>query len=208
MIFINTKDKLTECELKRYLQVCSNLPVNVCVPNIYLNNLNADYLYSQSVKNINDLVNNNIRGSLVGHSSDNENTKDINKKTKILIKNNLNAIICIGESKKNKNPEPFLEKQLDEILMDINIPEKIIIAYEPVWAIGGNKDIDIPYVIENGLFIRKILKNKFNFDIPLLYGGSVNLEIAKYLKNAKIFDGFLISSYALDVKNVEKIVNL
>lgn len=141
---------------------------------------------------------------IIGHSERrkyfNEVDKEINKKLKAALKVGLIPILCVGE-KKGENAQKIISSQLKKSLREINKKDlkKIIIAYEPVWAIGtGNfcsaKKADI---------IRRFIKAKFNNKI--LYGGSVNSGIADdYTKIG--FDGLLVGGASLNAAEFIKIV--
>lgn len=125
----------------------------------------------------------------LGHSERrqfyNETDNDINKKVQSAIKYGMQPLICIGESLEQKNngiSKETLAAQLKVCLRDI--PEKqlaqVLIAYEPVWAIGENGiPADAEYVGEIHQYIRKVLNSMYpekGREIPLLFGGSVNLK--------------------------------
>ena len=133
--------------------------------------------------------------------------------------NDLQVIFCVGEdegTKKKGSTEDLLIEQLYDLCQKMNYPKikpkKVIVAYEPVWAIGtGNipklDDISFihrfikTYVSENHPF----LKEK---DIMVLYGGSVNSKNAKEILSTPYVDGVLIGGASLDAKEFTKICNL
>ena len=128
---------------------------------------------------------------LLGHSERRsfETNEILNKKIKTALKTGLKVIYCIGE----KEGESFnmLETQLKEGLEDIK--ENLIIAYEPVWAIGSGKTPTIEEIDET---IKKI---KIFYNLPVLYGGSVSPENAKEILS--VCDGVLVGSASLDVES-------
>lgn len=207
-IVINTKNKLKESQIKTYVKKFKGTPVVICIPAINMNDYKENVIYVQNFIDINELIVHNLKGALVGHSLFKESLAEINMKVKVLTNNNLNAVICIGETFRDENTYEVLEKQINLILKDISNLERVTIAYEPIWAIGGDKDIDYTYIIEKGKFIREILRTKYNNNnINLLYGGSVNLKLIENISICDVFDGFLISSMALDENNIEKIID-
>lgn len=202
-IIINTKDKFSLDELKIYLKFCQRFPVDICVPNDMVKDVAG--VYSQNYNNVSELKKSNAVGALIGHSSYFESSKEINKKIKVLSDNYLESIICIGEETISENSKESLQEQLLEILDEITNLDLISIVYEPVWAIGGNKDIDINYILKNAECIKEILKEKKNYVREIYYGGSVDLNLIKELNKTNTFGGYLISSYALNVENISKI---
>ena len=157
---------------------------------------------------------------LVGHSEIRNLTvhKDYGKDD-LYDSSGLQAIFCIGEdadAKESGNTSNVLEKQLEDLCKKENYPdstpEKAIIAYEPVWAIGtGNipKIDDISFIHR---FIKTYVSENHPFvkekDIMVLYGGSVNSKNAKDILSAACVDGVLIGGASLDVKEFTKICNL
>ncbi len=147
---------------------------------------------------------------ILGHSERreffNENDNEINKKIKIALKYNLKPILCVGENlnqRKNNQVLKILEQQLSISLDNIDIKSNIVIAYEPVWAIGTGETASTDLITETHNMIRKIL-NDIGFDgekISILYGGSVNRNNAKDLIALKDVDGFLIGGASLDVNH-------
>tara|TARA_B100000029_G_scaffold429822_1_gene440413 strand:+ start:76 stop:828 length:753 start_codon:yes stop_codon:yes gene_type:complete len=136
---------------------------------------------------------------IIGHSENRatgETDTLINKKIKSCLKNKLNVIFCIGEKineKRKKKTKNILINQIKKGLKNIKTKNNIIIAYEPVWAIGSgivptNKELS-----NNISFIKNFLKNKIKFKNPkILYGGSVSPNNIKILSEINQIDGFLI----------------
>ncbi|MCI9084751.1 MAG: triosephosphate isomerase, partial [Bacilli bacterium] len=139
---------------------------------------------------------------IIGHSERRcifgETNEDINKKIKQAQENNIKVILCIGE-KQNEYYKEILKKQIEEGLK--NITEEVIIAYEPVWAIG-NKITPSNREIEE---ILKYIKSLFKYNVKVLYGGSVNSETIKTLKEVNEVAGYLIGGVSTDIKELEKI---
>jgi triosephosphate isomerase len=125
----------------------------------------------------------------LGHSERrqyyNENDQDINKKVFAALKYGITPLVCIGENidqKTNGISNEVLAAQLKVSLKDLSLEQakKVLIAYEPVWAIGESGIPAEPeYVGETHSFLRQTLVEMFGEvgkDIPILYGGSVNLD--------------------------------
>jgi triosephosphate isomerase len=146
---------------------------------------------------------------LLGHSERrtyfNETNEQINKKIKIALDNSLTPIFCIGETLEQRK-ENLIEHTLKEqIAIGLNNIKgnRIILAYEPVWAIGTGETATSEIIIETHQMIRKIL-NDIGFDgqkISILYGGSMNRNNAKELIALDDVDGFLVGGASLDVEH-------
>ncbi len=155
---------------------------------------------------------------ILGHSENRkigEKNKDINLKIKSALKNNLNVILCIGETlkeKRQKKTNKILSKQINTCLKNIKKLNKILIAYEPIWAIGSgliptNKDLqNIVFFIK-----KKLNKNYTKQKINLLYGGSVNPKNIQILNKITNLDGYLVGgasqkqNYFIDI--IKKTIN-
>ena len=128
----------------------------------------------------------------------------INKKIKSAIKSGLKIIFCIGETiieKRKKVTKKILLKQIKKDLNKINNKKKILIAYEPVWAIGSGlipKDTELFETIN---FIKSRVKGA-----KVLYGGSVNSKNINNLKNIDNIDGFLIGGASQNSNNLIDII--
>ena len=144
---------------------------------------------------------------IIGHSENRnfgETDKLINLKIKSAIKSGLKVIFCVGETYKEKRKKitnKILNKQMSLGLKKIRNKKNIIIAYEPVWAIGTG-------LIPNSKDLRKtvdFIKGK-NKNLKVLYGGSVNPKNINELKNIKNIDGFLIGGAFQDPKKFIDII--
>ncbi len=151
-----------------------------------------------------------ISYTIIGHSERREffnDNKYISKKVELALKNNIKIVLCVGETfeEYNKNQTfEVIKKELNEALSNnINYLNNtnLIIAYEPIWAIGTSK-IPTNECIENTIsFIKDYLKTEFNLDIKVLYGGSVNNQNIATLEMIKNIDGYLVGGASLDANN-------
>ena len=126
---------------------------------------------------------------IIGHSENRvsgENDKVINLKIKSSISEKLKVIFCIGETLKEKRKKitsSVLKRQISKGLKNIKNYKKILIAYEPVWSIGSGiipKDAELELNVRK---IKKLISKKTKYNIPILYGGSVNSINISRLKN-------------------------
>jgi len=144
---------------------------------------------------------------LIGHSERrsyfNEDNGLLNKKIKEALNNGLKVIYCIGETleeRESGKTNEVLKTELLEGLKDIN--EEIIIAYEPVWAIGTNITPTSEEIKETIGYIKSI------YNYPTLYGGSTNDKNIEELNSISNVDGFLIGGASLDPLKLQKIIRI
>jgi triosephosphate isomerase len=160
---------------------------------------------------------------ILGHSERRqyfkETDSDINKKLIASINMNITPIICIGESLKDRiNNLTFniIQNQLERVLDNVTDQQitSVVIAYEPLWAIGTGKTATPHQAQEVHLFIRKFCEARYGYNIAnnirIIYGGSVNKENILYLMKESDIDGGLIGgaslqaeSFALLIKNIK-----
>lgn len=152
---------------------------------------------------------------IIGHSErreyQKETSQEINLKIEIAIKNKLKVIYCIGEKLNEiKKRKLVLKDQLNSLPKKIN-EKKLIIAYEPVWAIGTGKTPTLDKINDIHKEIRLILKKNFGEDksksISILYGGSVNISNASNILNLSQVDGALVGGASLKSKDFSKIID-
>lgn len=154
---------------------------------------------------------------IVGHSERRtifgETDEIVNTKIQRLLEQNLTPLLCIGETleqhEQNKT-NLVLKKQLQSDLADIKYVDKLIIAYEPVWAIGTGKSASTKDIQQNILFIKQTLGKMYgdkSQDIPVLYGGSVNPENAQSIFLLNCVDGSLVGGASLDCQKFLDIVH-
>ncbi|MEO5635156.1 MAG: triose-phosphate isomerase [Candidatus Paceibacterota bacterium] len=167
------------------------------------------------------LVSLGVKYVILGHSERRafgENNIDINKKVKSALQADLTPILCVGESQRDENHEYFnlVKNQLEECLSGVSKTSiyKIIIAYEPVWALSSTvdrKDATSADALEMAIFIRKILNDKFGsaaFKTRVIYGGSANEKDAEdFLLHGGV-DGLLVGKASLAAKKFTEIIRI
>jgi len=156
---------------------------------------------------------------ILGHSERRKYFKEtdemINRKVKSAISVKLNPIFCIGENwdeRKENLTQKVLRAQVEKGLKGVTKKEikKVIIAYEPVWAIGTGKACSPDESEKSGNSIRKIISRLYNQkiakNIKILYGGSVNSQnAAGYIFGAKL-QGLLVGGASLDAGEFTRII--
>ena len=157
--------------------------------------------------------------TLIGHSERRqyfgETNETVNKKTKKSIDQGLKVIVCIGETLEEREAGKtfsVLEMQISEELKGLTpaLMGTVVIAYEPVWAIGTGKTATAAQAEEVHQFIRNKLKEQFNTDVAektrILYGGSVKPDNIDQLMAEKDIDGVLVGGASLKVDSFSRIV--
>lgn len=151
---------------------------------------------------------------LVGHSERRqlflENDSLIQKKVEALIKHSLTPIICIGERDQQLSKSQVfqvLEKQLSGILNSEAIADNVplVIAYEPVWAIGSARPAKAQHIAPIYQHIQKLFDRAGKKQLRFLYGGSVNQDNAKELSQIQGIKGFLVGGASLSAQNFFKL---
>ena len=163
-----------------------------------------------------------VKYVILGHSERRAMGEDntlINKKIKASLSAGLLPILCVGERERDEDHEylGFVNTEVKECLQGIakNLLPKIMIAYEPIWAISttaNRRDATPADSLEMVIFIRKILSDISTIQIAknmrFLYGGSVNdKDAGDFLKNGGV-DGLLIGRASLDAKKFSKIISV
>ena len=144
----------------------------------------------------------NCKYVIVGHSERrqyfNETDETVNKKIKKALEYELTPIVCVGETLEEKEAGKTIEiitSQIEKGLVDLTASDldKIVIAYEPIWAIGTGKTATSEDAQNAIQAIREKIKSLFNTDdVSILYGGSVKGSNAKELFEMKDIDGGLV----------------
>lgn len=159
--------------------------------------------------------------SLVGHSERrqyfNENSKILKQKVDLLLENDLDVVYCVGESleqRENNKVFEVIESQLSEVLFHLSSEQmqKVMIAYEPVWAIGTGKTASAQQAQEVHAFIRSLLEKQFGKEIAqkmsILYGGSMKPANAQELLEQNDIDGGLIGGASLKADSFQSLIDI
>ncbi len=157
---------------------------------------------------------------IIGHSERrkyfNESSKLLAEKVNILLKNDIIPIFCCGEllpEREAGNHFNIVKKQITDALwhLDSEYFKKIVLAYEPVWAIGTGVNATPEQAQEMHAFIREIISTKYGAEVAenttILYGGSCNSKNAKELFANPDVDGGLIGGASLKAEEFIRIVN-
>ena len=153
--------------------------------------------------------------SILGHSERrefyNETNSIVSEKLRVCLEKSIIPVVCIGESLEDYNAGKtldILEMQLKEIFTSIATKKTVVIAYEPVWAIGSGKTPSTVEVNNIHQHIKDIVQSIANIEaVNVIYGGSVNCENAKSFFQQTNIDGALIGGASLDGKDFLGIYN-
>jgi len=156
---------------------------------------------------------------IIGHSERrkhfNENDSKLSKKAKTAIDNSLNIIFCVGEELSEREKGNHFELIKNQIInglfgLDIDQIKNVVVAYEPVWAIGTGKTAENYQIQEMHEYIRKLFNDKYGSDISqqirILYGGSVKPNNAEEIFSLNDVDGGLIGGASLNFSDFNAIV--
>jgi triosephosphate isomerase (TIM) len=152
---------------------------------------------------------------IIGHSERrkyfNETDETVNKKIKKALNAGLKVIFCLGETLLQRNllmTKCIVKKQLMCGLKDIKDIENIIIAYEPVWAIGTGRNATAEQAEAVHKYIKKLLEKKVSRPTRIIYGGSVTPENATDILKMPDVDGCLPGGASLDPLKFAKIIEI
>lgn len=156
---------------------------------------------------------------IIGHSERRqffgETNETVNKKIKAALKHGLLPIVCVGENLREREANQtfkVIEDHLNHGLVDISSSDmlNLVIAYEPVWAIGTGKTATGDQAQEVHKFIRDLLKKNYGQEVAdsvrIQYGGSVKPENITELMNKPDVDGALVGGASLKVDSFSAIV--
>lgn len=162
-----------------------------------------------------------VHYSLVGHSERrqhfHENNQILYQKILMCLKYKITPILCVGESKNDRDSDNYfsiIEEQLKETLMLLNDLDlsKLIVAYEPVWAIGTGKTAALSQISEVHNYIRQILVQRLDNSkgnkIPILYGGSCNASNTSSILVQNNVDGLLVGGASLDINHFKEMIKI
>jgi triosephosphate isomerase len=143
-----------------------------------------------------------VEGSIVGHSERRQYFGETNetaaRRALAAVEQGLHVIACVGESDEEREAgqmELVLRLQVEAMADAVGAHERLVIAYEPIWAIGTGKTATSAIAQEAHAFIKSLL------DVPVLYGGSVKPENAEELLAQGDVDGALVGGASLEVES-------
>ena len=193
-----------------YLPLFKDINLNLCIQDIALNeklNLTGDISLHQ-LKSL------EVKYAIIGHFERRkyyfETEREQLKKIKDALEQDIKVIYCIGETLEEKERRveyQVLEKQIARIFNNLenNELKNIIIAYEPDYLIGNNNSYNLNKIEEMINFIKRLIKDYYQINLPVVFGGSINRENIDDLLSLNILDGFIICRSILNPENIIKI---
>lgn len=190
----------------------ANLPVTLAAQNVHWEPKGA-FTGEVSCTMLNDL---GVTSVIIGHSerrASGETLDVVRKKVTQAVHHGLQVILCIGETMEERQAGKTVETVITQIVdatSELTNLSNIILAYEPVWAIGSGSSASPEQVEEIHAAIRnRLIETKGNEAglISIVYGGSVNQENASSFARAKEVDGTLVGGASLDPTHFGKIVH-
>ena len=190
----------TFVSLERSVQSSFGSLIDIGAQNLFFEEKGA-FTGEISVKILEDI---GVKYAIIGHS---ERRHYFKESDDLLLKkveaaaSRLKVIYCFGETEDERNSGKSIEVTFDQLNLVKNFFDNIILAYEPVWAIGTGKTADA----EESFSLIKALESKLGELPECLYGGSVNHKNAKSFVDSG-FKGVLVGSARLDAKEFSKII--
>ena len=221
-------------KVKRAMAKVRKTQVVLCPPFVYLSPLSSKvggslFLGAQDANHLalgsytgevsySQLYQFGVRFVIVGHSERRkmgETDEIINKKVKSVVSGGMTAIVCVGESVRDHNGEYFglIKNQILSALKDVSkkSADRIIIAYEPIWAVGAKESMSPRDLHEMSIFIRKVLKDLYGVlgeDVRVLYGGDADRVNSDSLVRDGNVSGLLIGRESLRAGDFIEIIKL
>ncbi len=152
---------------------------------------------------------------IIGHSERrsffHETDEQIHQKIKMALQWDLHVIFCVGENLREREEgktKDILQRQLNQGLGGIQSGKQLVIAYEPVWAIGTGRVATVVQIEQaHGLIRGEVEKLVGAKDISILYGGSVKPDTCEEIFKSSEVDGALVGGASLEVKSFIEILN-
>lgn len=160
-----------------------------------------------------------ITHCIVGHSEQRKSgdtDEIVAKKTILALENDISPIICVGEKERNESGDYFEYVKTQVMNACIEVSEKqiknVILAYEPIWAIGAAEPMAPASVVEMVLFIRKIFADKYSqataSKIRIIYGGAVNHGNASDMIQVGQVDGFIVGRESVNIEGFPELIRV
>lgn len=231
-VFSEKEAKKLVSDVKKKTSKVKNVDTVFCPSNVYLPLLSkiSSKNYFLGAQNISSEEKGSLTGEvsvlhlkqykpffcIIGHSERRkmgESDEMVNKKLSLLLLNKIKPVLCIGEAQRDEHGGhlEFIKNQLQNGLKGVSKAQigDVLIAYEPIFAIGAKDPLNPVDVHEMCLWIKKCLKEmfgSFSDNVKILYGGAVNFINSKEMIDVSNVDGFLVGRDSLDASNFSEII--
>lgn len=176
---------------------------------------NGAYTGEVSVEMLQGLVSQVIVGHSERRQHFGETDQVIADKASTVVNSGMTAIVCVGEDeneRQRRRAERYVRRQVRQGLSGIEEPSKIVIAYEPIWAIGTGVAATIGQIEYMAASIREEISDLYNQDVAdemrVLYGGSTNASNIKQVVASPAVDGALVGSASLNNSEFSKMISI
>lgn len=221
-------------QLKKSLSKLKDVDIVIAPPHVYLDGihkLSGGKVFALGAQNVHHeklgsytgetslpmLTSFGVTYVILGHSerrTEGETDDQVNKKLLATIKGGLTGVVCVGEKKRDSAAHylSYIESQIRKALANVSKAKlgQVVIAYEPIWAIGTGETATPEDVHEMRLFIEKVISDVYGRNLAqkvrILYGGSVNAKNAHELYTKGTVDGFLVGGASLHAEEFAHIV--
>lgn len=218
---------------KKAAEAAKNVSLIVAPPSIFLRELRASYKgkrilfaaqsahYEASGSFTGEMSQQQVKDAkcsavLVGHAerrAAGETNDDVKKKVAAALENKLLPVLCIGEASRTQEGEhyTFVREQLTTVLRDIPAAKmpQIMIAYEPIWAIGASKPMSVREMHEMAIFIRKTIvemHGSSGMNMKILYGGAIDETNAADMLREGDVNGLLVGRASTDPFKIKALI--
>ena len=203
--------------VKDIVSLCNNSPIDVGIQNVYFEKEGA-FTGEISPVMAKDI---GVKYILIGHSERrhvfHETDDEVDKKIKAALEIGVEPVVCVGELLEEREAgksEIVVNRQVELAFkgVDVKHMEKVLIAYEPVWAIGTGK-VATPEIADTmhksiRITLKKIYNDKVANEMPILYGGSVKPDNIAELYAMENIDGVLVGGASLKINSFLDIINV
>lgn len=158
-----------------------------------------------------------IKNILLGHSEEYEYFRQtipiVNKKLTKALSLNFKIFLCFGNLNEIENFNELINElmeQLFELLKGIDFADfkNIVLAYEPIYTIGSGKSMNPTYANNIIATLKEKLFNSYNYNFPIIYGGSVNVENIAIFFDSPNIDGVLVGKESLDINKMKEMISI
>ena len=230
LVIGNQKTYLDAEEINKFIKETKDREdVIICPSYVFIDKYIKESKYTIGAQNVSEKTNGGTTGEIsasqlksigakyciVGHSERrgmfNETSPMIVNKINRLFEQDIKVILCVGESLETRqqgSEKDFVAKQLLEIfdIIDRERINDIIIAYEPIWAIGKGLTPTNDEIDEITKYIKDLINDKYNDELKVLYGGSVSMKNVDELNKIEVVDGYLIGGASTKVEEFNYIM--